>query len=208
MAAIARPPQHRLPRPRFAGTPSRMLALVLAWTALPLHADPSPLPDSPAEQRVVASPQDRSFLNDFIAASLAATEAGQMAMQRASLAAVRELGGQLQAAFMAARRQLAGLTSALPLPPLPEAPAPGQLAGLERLRQAPDSRFDHLYLLQQLDAQDGLLRLLEIESGTGDNPAIKAFATSHLAQLHALRQQTQALATSLPPSPAAGLTGD
>lgn len=210
MPVTACPQGDRSPCPRQA----LLLALAtttlatLALPAMPARAAPSPLPESAAEQRAVASPQDRSFLNYFLEASLAAAEAGHLAAQRAALLPVRQLGGQLRATFDSLRQQLTGMVSPLPLPPLPEAPAAGQVAALDRLRQAGADDFDRQYLAQQLDDQARLLRLLEIEAGTGDNPDIKAFANAQLAQLRAIRQQTLALAGTLPPTTSAGANGD
>lgn len=172
--------------------------------AAPGWADLSPLADTGAERAAVASPQDRSFLQLFLRAGLAAGEAGQLAARRGRHPGIRDLGLQLEAAFQGATRQLREVAAPLGLPPLPEEPDANQKAAGLRLQQAPGTHFDHEFLDLQLREQADLLQVLEIEAATGDNPAIKAFAAAQLEQLRDARRQTLALLAQLPAATTTG----
>lgn len=187
--------------------PHLCLFLLLASALLgaaPGWADLSPLAESGAERAAVASPQDRSFVQLFLRAGLAAGEAGQLAARRGRHPGIRNLGLQLEVAYQSATRQLCQVAAPLGLPPLPEEPDANQKADGLRLQQAPDTHFDREFLDLQLREQADLMQVLEIEAATGDNPAIKAFAAAQLEQLRDTRRQTAALSAQLPAATTTG----
>lgn len=143
----------------------------------------------------VATPQDRSFIDLFMRASLAAAEAGDIASQRGQHPLVRHYGALLAEDFREAGRQLAILAGALDLPPLPVEPDGDQKAATDRLQRTGAPHFDLDYLAQQARAQDDLMRVIEIEIGTGDQAHVRRFAAAMLPRLREYRLQSRVLAT-------------
>lgn len=172
------------------------LCLLLLLVA-PVATASTAMPASAAEPAppAVASPQDRSFIDLFTRASLAAAEAGELAARRGRHPLVRHYGTLLAQDFAEARRQLVHIAGTLHLPPLPQEPDGEQKAAADRLQQAAATDFDLEYLALQGQAHDDLLRIIEIEARTGDNRALREFATAMLPRVREFRLQSQVLAT-------------
>lgn len=153
------------------------------------------------EAATVPSPQDRSFVQLFLRASLAAQEAGALAAGRGSDPGVRAYGATLLRRHEAVEQELETLAATLPLPPLPEEPDGDQKAMLDRLLQAPSAGFDRLFLSRLLAEQEDLIKVLSIQAATGDQPALREFAQRQLPLLHDLVQRARVLAagSGVPP---------
>lgn len=176
--------------------PRLCLPLLLALPAV-AAATPATPPgtDAPAAAAAVASPQDRSFINLFMRASLAATESGDLAARRGQHPLVRHYGTLLAQDFAEARRQLALIAGTLHLPPLPQEPDGEQKAAADRLQHASATDFDLDYLALQAQAHDDLLRVTEIEARTGDHRAVREFAAAMLPRVREYRLQSRVLVT-------------
>lgn len=183
------------------------LSLLAPALADAVSAEDRPGPG--AAGSLIASPQDRSFIDLFLRAGLAATEAGHLARGRAQHPLVRHYGAMLASDFREASRQLVLLTEGMHLPPLPRDIDGNQKAAAARLQQTPSPTFDREYLTQQFRAQDDLFRIAYLQAVTGDNQALRKFAATLLTQLLEYQSQSQALQVMLDdeadPDPAAAL---
>lgn len=171
-----------------------LLLMLLALLTAPWHrVDAAPLAPANDTPATVASPQDRGFLDQFLRASYAATEAGTLAATRAGHPEVRRFGATLETSFRAAARELMTIADGLDLPPLAEEPDGEHKAVNDRLRQLPPAAFDATYLAQVTHDLEDLARVTDIEADTGDNPGLKAFAVAHRGTLRAHLDQAHAL---------------
>lgn len=173
------------------------LLLLLLVLGFPL-AGGSPARAVEPATAAVASPQDRSFIDLFLRAGLAAIEAGRLASTQSPQASVRYFGRTLAQAHEAANRELTTLAAPLRLPPLPDDPDGDHKADADQLRQAGPERFDLQFLATQVRGQQDLIRILEIEATTGDHVALRRFAARLLPEIHDQLLQARTLAAALP----------
>lgn len=173
--------------------PVLLLMLVAALSMRGERANAAPLAPADAPAPTVASPQDRSFIDQFLRAGFAAIEAGELAATRAGHAEVRRFGATLATAFRGATRELQAIAAGLDLPPLATEPDAEHKAAGDRLRALPPAAFDATYLAQVTRDLEDLARVADIEADTGDSPGLTAFATAHRGNLRALLDQAHAL---------------
>lgn len=157
------------------------------------------------------SPQDRSFVEQFITTGLAEIELGEMAGQRSRHAGLRELARRLASDRRAANQRLAAMITPLKLAPLPDQPSAEHKALALQLENAQPADFDRLYIDSQVRDHEDQVSLLEMEVNSGDHPELKKFAADLLPVAREHLQLTQQLATELKenqaaPAPANGGT--
>jgi putative membrane protein len=139
------------------------------------------------------SDQDRKFLDGVTSAGLAEVEAGNLAMHRAALPAVREFGRwmvtdhKLIGELLAPRAERAGVT-------VPSGLNEKDRAAISGLQKYNGAEFDLHYVASQVDAHKQALELFKQEAQSGENPALRAFAqhmqpmlTQHLAEVQELQ---------------------
>jgi len=124
-------------------------------------------------------------------------EAGKIARERASSAAIKSFARQMVTDHTATSAQLKGiLATETGAPVIPTALDQAHLDKLARLRSAEAADFDGLYLDQQTEAHENALNLLQTYAQNGENARVKAFAaevapkvSAHLEMVRGLDRQ-------------------
>lgn len=123
-------------------------------------------------------------------------EAGKIAQQRSTSAAIKAFAKQMVTDHTATSTQLKGILAAeAGAPAIPTALDQDHLDRLSRLRSASAADFDGVYLDQQTEAHENALNLLRNYAAGGDNAQVKTFAAEtapkveqHLATVRNLDQ--------------------
>jgi putative membrane protein len=151
----------------------------------------------PAVIGLQLSPQDRSFVEQFIVTGLAEIELGEMAGQRSRHAGVRDLARRMASDRKAANQRLTALVAPMKLAPLPDEPTADHKTLALQLESAPVADFDRLYIDGQVRDHEDQISLLEMEVSSGDHPELKKFAADLLPVVREHLQLSKQLATEL-----------
>ncbi len=136
-----------------------------------------------------------SVLRDAATTAALQLEAAQLASQRSRSPATRRLATSMTAAYARVRQslqQISGARSA-DLPTAPDAAGRGTLDQLGRLE---GTQFDQAYAQAASKSDRALLtRLEDAARSSGQDPRVRAFAQSHLADLQGSLRLAEQLAT-------------
>jgi putative membrane protein len=138
------------------------------------------------------SATDRTFISQAAYGSLGEIALGEVAQERGGSAAVREFGQMMVTEHTKMNEDLIAIASAKDVTP-PSAPDPGRQAVSEQLGALRGAQFDRQYIQQQLADHETTLTLFKGEAASGQNPALRAFASryapvvqEHIAELRQL----------------------
>lgn len=179
-----------------------VLALLAALTGL-AHAAPPPAvaaPAAPLGDAVTAAPltpQDRSFVEQYLTGALAEIELGELASRRARHTVVRELARRMADDHRTTSERLVAMVAPLRLGPLPDAPSAVHKALALQLEDADPADFDRLYVDAQVRDHEDHIRLLEMQRSSGDHSELRKFAADLLPMVREHLQQLRALAQEL-----------
>lgn len=115
------------------------------------------------------------FADAVAAADLYEIESARLAADKAASADVKAFAQHIRADHEKSTAELKSAAGTANITVTPKLD-PEQQAMLDRLKAASGAQFDRLFLEQQKTAHRKALALLERYSGSGDNPALKAFA--------------------------------
>jgi putative membrane protein len=128
-----------------------------------------------APAQAAPSAQDSKFLQAAHQSNLAEIAVGQLAQQKATSQAVRDLGARFVADHTQLDQALKQTASALGVT-LPNAPTADQQAVARRLQAASGSAFDQLFVSTQLAGHMTAMRLGQTELSAGSDPQAKKVA--------------------------------
>lgn len=135
---------------------------------------PAPAPQTPVINQV--STQD--FIQKAAMSDMFEVQAGQLAQTRGGNAAIRAFARQMVQAHTATTAAMkAALQGQSGLPAPPTALDQDHQNMLNDLRNASAAEFDQKYIDNQTHAHEDALNLMNGYAQTGDNAALKAFAT-------------------------------
>ncbi len=106
-------------------------------------------------------------------------QAGQIAAERGRSPAVKTFGQKMVTDHTTSSNELKPIAQGQNIP-LPTELDERRRGMIDNLRGATDQDFDRVYLQQQEAAQNEMMMLLETYSRTGDNDALKGWATKTL----------------------------
>lgn len=160
-----------------------MLILLLMLAPITAFAVDTSGPERTAPASAQAShpsPQDRSFIEQFLIAGLAEIELAELALKKTTNPQVSTLAGKLLSDSKAACARLRTLTRPLMLAPLPDAPDADHRTLFEQLSAASPQDFDLLYADSQLRDHEDQVSVLEMQVSSGDSAELKKFAADVL----------------------------
>ncbi|HLL64717.1 MAG TPA: DUF4142 domain-containing protein [Micromonosporaceae bacterium] len=131
---------------------------------------------APAAQ-AAPSAQDTRFLQAAHQSNLSEIATGQLAQQKGTTQAVRDLGARFVADHTQLDQSLQPVATALGVS-LPGAPNADQQAVARRLQAASGAAFDQLYISTQIAAHRAAMRLGQTEQANGSDPQAKQVAVA------------------------------
>jgi putative membrane protein len=141
-----------------------------------------------------ASNPDAAFFKNAAEAGISEVEVGKLAQDKASSQKVNDFGAMMVSDHSAANDKLKALAASKDVS-LPSSSGVGQMATKAKLEVLSGETFDKSYIKGQLKAHRGAVALFKKESGTGQDPEAKAFATATLPTLRSHLKAVTALAT-------------
>jgi putative membrane protein len=157
-------------------------------------ATPQSAPGKPAPNEPNA--QDRLFCQLVGAGGMAEVDAGRLAEQKASNAAVKDFARRMVQDHSRANEQLAALARAAKVP-LPDALDPDHQAQRAELDKLSGGAFDLAYVHGQLIEHQKAATLLQWEIGSGQDAELQRFAMQTLPVVLEHLEMAQALAARL-----------
>jgi putative membrane protein len=155
-----------------------------------------------------ANSADRTFATKNEQVNLAEQALGQLALQRGSSAAVKELATKTIADHKSAQGKLESVAKALSIT-LPTAPNAMQQSQAAQLKAAPAGSFDSMYLQIQLAGHQLSIADTQTELNSGADQSMISYAQGYLpvAQMHLSMTQQDLAAAGLPTGAPAGTGG-
>lgn len=126
------------------------------------------------------SPQDRGFIEQFMAAGISESELADLAIAKSRQEQVNALARQLGSDSKAARERLQAIIQPLHLPPPTEEPDADHKTLFEQLSAATPQDFDRLYVDSQVRDKEDQISVLEMQVSSGDDAELKKFAADML----------------------------
>jgi putative membrane protein len=127
----------------------------------------------------LVSPQDANFVHQATSGAVAEVMMGQLAVERATGDAARNLGQTMVADHGRKDHELDQILQSLSLQPATK-PRPEQLAQYQELQNAPANHFDGTYGRIFVEEHQWMISVFEREIASGQNPALKSFAARTL----------------------------
>ena len=165
-----------------------LLTAVLATAAC---SSPSGLSETTGPAASLSA-TDRTFISQAAYGSLSEVALGELAQEQAGSPAVRDFGRMMVAEHTKMNEDLIAIASAKGVTP-PSAPDPGRQAVSAQLGELRGEQFDRQYVQQQLADHETTLTLFQGEAASGQDPALRAFASrytpvvrEHIAMLRQL----------------------
>jgi putative membrane protein len=168
-----------------------MCAVTLGVTATAAGQPPRPDPAAPnpvppiARESTQETPSrggDQAFAQKAAAGGAAEVELAQLAMEKASSDAVKQLASRIQSDHSKANQQLASIGSSKGWQ-LPSSPAAEHQATKSKLEKLSGADFDRAYVEAMVKDHRKDIREFEREASNGADDAVKQFASSTLPTL-------------------------
>lgn len=155
-----------------------------------------------------ANSADRTFAMANEQTNLAEQTIGQLALQRASSAAVKDLATKTIADHKSAQSKLQTVAKNLGIT-LPTTPNAQQQSQAAQLKSVSSTDFDSTYLQIQLAGHQLSIANTQTEISSGSDPAMLSYAKGYLpvAQMHLSMTQQDLAALGLPTGAPAGTGG-
>jgi predicted outer membrane protein len=162
----------------------------------------------PAAAGATVSSRDTDFVQTICDDSLMVQRIGELANQRSQNPRVRHVCQKLATDYGKVRQQFSDTAKTMGVPIMPELSAHASRT-IERLRSISASSFDKAALRDLVRSEQAVLRKIQDESATGDNPPLKQLAATVLPGLQDDIYQIVTLESDLnaSASPATGTAG-
>jgi putative membrane protein len=131
---------------------------------------------------VAADNPDSSFYNNAAEAGIFEVDAGNLAQQKGTTAAVKDFGALMVKDHTAANDKLKSIADAKGIS-LPTSAGVAQMATKAKLELESGNTFDKAYIESQLKAHRMAIKLFSREAGSGKDAEAKAFAKETLPTL-------------------------
>jgi putative membrane protein len=125
------------------------------------------------------SATDINFVKQLAIGGMAEVDAGKLASQRAQSKEVKEFAKQMVDDHSKANGKLTSLAKAQSIE-LPSKPDPEHAAEKAKLEKQDGVRFDSDYMAAQVKDHQKTVQLLQHQINSGQNPAVRQFATETL----------------------------
>jgi putative membrane protein len=152
----------------------RTLAVFALASSLAAWAPPAGAADSP----------DAAFYKQAAEGGIAEVEAGKLAQQKSSNAAVKDFGAMMVKDHTAAAEKLKSIADSKGIS-LPSSSSVGQMADKAKLEVLSGDTFDKSYIKGQISAHQDTIALFQKEIASGQDPEAKSFATKTLPTVRA-----------------------
>jgi putative membrane protein len=143
----------------------------------------------------IADSPDSSFIKDAAEGGMSEVELGQLAQQKATNPAVKELGAMMVRDHTAANDKLTAIAKAKQVD-LPDGPSLMQKGSKAKLDMMSGDSFDKSYVKGMIDDHKADIKEFQKEATQGKDPEVKAFAAATLPTLKHHLQAIQSIATS------------
>lgn len=146
-----------------------------------------------AQAQPANSNPDQSFAEKAAAAGIAEVDAAKLALQKTHDAKVRRFAERMVRDHTKANRKLEAVARKEDIK-LPNAPDSADQQAMTRLQGLSGKDFDDVYLQNQLTAHQQAVALFTGESQSGNDAALKSFATATLPTLREHLKMVQGMA--------------
>jgi len=138
------------------------------------------------------SSADREFVQEAASGGMAEVQAAQLAQQRANSQQVKDFASRMITDHTQANTELQQIAQQESIT-LPSQPTGKDAAAAKKLSGLNGAAFDKAYSQDQLSDHQQVVALFRKEAGSGQDPALKAFAQKTLPILQQHLQMAQAL---------------
>jgi len=128
------------------------------------------------------SSRDTEFVQIICDDSLMVQRIGDLANQHSQNPRVKQVGQNLALDYARTRQQFSDVAKTMGVPITPELSARASRT-IEKLRGNSGTGFDKAALRELVKSEQAVLRVLQDEAASGDNPALKQLAASSLPRL-------------------------
>jgi putative membrane protein len=136
---------------------------------------------------------DESFFKNAAEGGLSEVDAGKLAEQKGTNAAIKDFGGMMVKDHSSANQKLWKIAAAQNIK-LPTTPSVEQVAAAERLKLLSGDSFDKAYIKNQLDAHRDTVALFKKEIASGEDSQAKQFAGATLPTVQSHLEQIRKIA--------------
>ena len=136
---------------------------------------------------------DESFFKNAAEGGLSEVDAGKLAEQKSTSAAIKDFGGMMVKDHSTANQKLWKIAGTHNIK-LPTTASVEQVAAAERLKLLSGDSFDKAYIKNQVEAHRDTVALFKKEAASGTDPQARQFATETLPTLQSHLEKIRKIA--------------